>query len=534
MAIAFIVYANSLGNGFVSDDNSVILNNPVLRGTPLSLFSTIDTTSDTQLLPYYRPLTYLTFLIEQRLHGFNPYLMHLFNVLLHAANSFFVYHLARFLFNDPKAALLTGLLFAVHPLHTEGVNFISGGRNTMLACFFSLTAYLLHGIAVIRKNISGAFAGAVLFMAGLFSKESAMMVLPFILAQEVAALRENVKGSRSQAAIRLLPYAASAIIYLFMRWQTLSILGIQTGIIPGFGEQMLQSMYVMPSLGDRLIDNLYIIPRYVLTVIWPVSLSPRYAIPDDLHLLSLPLAVAWLCIIGILAWLLTRGRSRAALFGLSWLAAFWLPVSGIFYFSSVTLADRFLYIPAIGLWIIIADQMARLLQCGSAQRRYAAVAIALILLLISALTIKRNPDWKNDMTLFTQLVKQYPENPYGHSNLGSAYIQRRGEHDLELAEKEFEKALALEPTIQSVHTPLGYIKLERGDFEGAVYYYSEALAIFPFDREARINRGIAYEKLGRYKEALADYQFYLTIPTHNNIPGSKQYAEERVRELSRY
>ena len=81
--VAFLVYANSLGNSFVGDDHSVILHNPLLRGSPLSLFSGIDTTSDTELLPFYRPLTYLTFLIEQRLHGLTPFFVRLFNVLLH-------------------------------------------------------------------------------------------------------------------------------------------------------------------------------------------------------------------------------------------------------------------------------------------------------------------------------------------------------------------------------------------------------------------------------------------------------------------
>jgi protein O-mannosyl-transferase len=533
-AIAFLVYANSLGNGFVTDDPSVILHNPVLQGNPLQLFSTIDTISDTQLLPFYRPITYLTFYVEGKLHGFNPFLMHLANILLHAANAFLVYRLARLLFADQGPALLVGLLFAVHPIHSESVNFLSGGRNTMLACFFVLLAYLAHNKSIVQGGITASLLGALFFLAGLLSKETAMMVLPAIFMRELISLRENGLSQRLQPVIRLAPYAAAATCYLILRWLTLSRLGIQTSIIPGFGMQKLQELYIIPSLTERLLYNIYIIPKYLLTIVWPVSLSPRYAVPEDFHLIALPLMVGWGCILGVIVWLLRRASSRATLFGLFWFLAFWIPVSGIFPMSSIQMADRYLYLPAIGLWIIIADQAVRLRIHGKTILRYAALATVLILVVMAALTIQRNLEWRSDITLFSRLVEQYPENPNGYYHLGIAYIKRKGPNDLQVAEKNLEMVLALDPSTQSVQTPLGLVRLERGDFEGALYYYSEALGNFPLDREARINRGITYEKLGRYQEALADYRFYLTIPTYNHIPGSQELAETRIRELSRY
>ncbi|MBI5075990.1 MAG: tetratricopeptide repeat protein [Nitrospirae bacterium] len=529
--LAFVVYANSLQNGFVGDDHSVVLNNPALRGSPISLFGVIDTSSDMQLLPFYRPLTYLAFMLEDRLHGLNPFMMHLFNVLLHAANAFLVYRLARSLINDGNAALLVGFLFAVHPLHTEGVNFISGGRNTLLACFFLLAAYLSHRRSVIHDNFAGAFAGAFLLLGGLFSKETALMIVPFIVAQEIFPLLKNTTGTRPRAVIRLLPYIAAVAGYLVMRWMTLSGLGIQEGLMPGFSSEKLREMYVVPGLGERLINNFYILPHYLLSVVWPLSFSPRYAIPGDFSLFVLPLVIGWISILGIGGWLLIKSRSSCTVFGLAWLILFWLPVSGIVFFSGVQMADRFLYIPAIGIWLVVADQAALRMPSRNAARRYVYAGAALILLLLAVLTIRRNMDWRSDMTLFTRVVEQYPENPHGHLNLGSAYLDRRGPNDLVLAEKEFEEALSLDRELQTVYAPLGYIQMEQGDFEKALYYYSEALSFEPMARDARINRGIAYEKLGRYDEALADYEFYLRLTTFNNVPGSQEYAEARVREL---
>lgn len=531
--ITCIVYANSLGNGFVGDDHSVILHNPVLRGTPLSLFSGIDTTSDTELLPFYRPFTYLTFLMEQRLHGLTPYLVRLFNVILHAANTFLVYRLSSSLLTNKYTALLAGLLFAIHPLQSEGVNFNSGGRNTMLACLFVLAAYLVHQRSVMRDSLSTAFAGAGLFLTGILSKELAMAVIPFIFMLEIPLFRENRPGSRARVYLRLAPYCAATVLYLIMRWLALSKYGIQTGILPGMGAKAMESNYVIPGLVERLLDNLYIIAKYLQIIVWPTALSPRHLVPDNLAPLALPLAAAWLGIIICLGWLLTRGRSRATLFGLAWLAAFWLPVSGVIYFSNVSMAERFLYLPAIGLWIIIADQFSRLAPAEQkTQQRSVAVASVLIILALSPLTIRRNADWKSDLTLNSKLVAQFPDNPHGHANLASAYLERKEDHDLDLAEQEYATALTLDPDMAALHSPLGYIRLTKGDFAGALTHYSASLAVVPKDRDARINSGIALEGLGRTREALEAYRYYLSMPGYNNIPGSKEYAGERVRILT--
>ncbi|MHB8882099.1 MAG: glycosyltransferase family 39 protein [Thermodesulfovibrionales bacterium] len=532
--IAWLVYINSLGNGFVWDDAKVILNNPVLQDGPLLLFSSVDTVSDAVLSPYYRPITYLTFLIEGRLHGFTPFLVRFFNVLLHSINAFLVYKIALSLYKGKYTALLAGLLFAVHPLNTESVDFNSGGRNTMLACFFILLAYLFHRRSIIQQSISGAFAGGVFFLAGLFSKETAMAVLPFIIALEIAPFRDNATHSRLKALGRLLPYAAATLCYLFMRWMTLSKLGVQTNIIPGLGIQKMQDMYNIPNFSTRLLDNLYIIPRYFLTVIMPTSLSPVYVVPDDLNLIALPLAAAWICIIGIFIWLFTRGRSQATIWGMSWLIAFWLPVSGIIYFPSASLADRYLYLPAIGLWLVIADQAVRLLPADKRARKYGVVAAMLVLLILSSLTVRRNLDWKNEIALFTQVVDQYPDDARGHASLGGAYYKERS-HDgryLTLAEQEYEKALTLDPALQMVHTPLGSIRMMRGDYAGAVYHYTHALGIYPLDKEALINRGIALEKIGRQKEAIRDYRIFLSAPG-KEFAEMRPYAEERLLEISR-
>jgi tetratricopeptide (TPR) repeat protein len=537
--IAFLVYANSLGNGFVMDDNSVILNNPVLQGTPLSVFRSMDTTSDATPTPYYRPLTYLTFMLEGRMHGFNPFFVRLFNVLLHAVNALLVYLLARTLLHDSNAALIAGLFFAVHPLHTEGVDFNAGGRNTLLACSFVLGTYLIHRESVLKNSYPLAVGGTVFFLAGLFSKESAAMISPFIVALELGSIHNHKKGDLWRSVLRLIPYAVAAGFYLILRAATLSAAGVQEGVIPGVATSTLDNLYVIPDLGSRLFNNVYIIPRYLLTVLYPVSLSSLYDVPEDLHVLALPLAFAWLAILGGLWWLVARRRSRTTLFGIAWLICFWVPVSGIVWFASSPLADRYLYLPAIGLWIIVADQLWRLFPPNHPRWRPAAILVLVVFVVLSFLTIRRNKDWKDNITLFTRVTEQYPENPYGHAYLGDSYFLRHSEQDLRLAEVELEKALDLQPEQAkngrpsyslTVYNKLGHIKVTRDDYEGALHYYSQALSVYPLDREALLNRGMTFDRLGRFSEAFADYSRFLSAPG-SAYSEYYPFAAERIRRL---
>ncbi|MDD2735827.1 MAG: tetratricopeptide repeat protein [Desulfuromonadaceae bacterium] len=512
--VAFLAYANSLGNGFVWDDDLAILANPALKGTIGDVFRSIDTGRATELTPYYRPLTLLTYLIEQRLHGFTPFLVRLISVLLHAVNTFLVYRLGTSLKINRQAVVIAGLLFAVHPLHSEAVDF-NASRNTLMAAFFILTTYLAHQRSVRGNTVAWAYFGASLLFAGLLSKETALFALLMVVFLEVEKFLHGSSVLRRTVVLRLIPYIICIAVYFVLRNRALSGVGVHLEIFSG--------------LGARLLDNLYIIPRYLLTVVWPVSGSAKYFVPDDMNLLALPLAAAWLFIVGVCVWLLTRGRTPTTIFGLVWLIAFWLPVSGFFPIPSAPLADRFLYVPAIGLWLIIGDQFSSFFQPSRVAQRYAVAAVALVVLLLSVVTFRRNTVWNNDISLFTRLADQYPERAFAHHNLGCAYLDKV--KNLYLAEQSFEKALALEPTFPRLHTQMGYVRLQRGDYGGALRHYDAALKINPFDAEARLNSGTVLERLQRYEEALFEYQRFLDTPG-NDLPEARLTTPQKIAELT--
>ena len=515
--VAAAVYLTSLGNGLVWDDVFIISQNPALHGSPLALLGGIDICTSTDLYPYYRPFTYLTFLIEQRLHGVVPSYLHLINLLLHAGNAWLVFRLARVVPGNVPTALLAGLLFAVHPLQGEAVNFISGGRNTLLACFFALAAWLCHERSVRRQQFAFALAGAMCSATAFLAKETALGLLPFVLLLEWPGLTAGDHAAQRKAIGRLVPYAVTTVVYLLLRSSALTDAGVEIDILPG--------------LGDRLLANGYIIPRYLLSIFWPPMLSAKYPVPADLTPLVLPLAGAWLVILATLAWLLTRGRSRATLFGLAWLFVFWLPISGIVPFPSAPMADRYLYLPAIGLWLVVADQTTHLLPTGSPRRRYGAFAAGLLLLILAIQTTTRNRFWRNDITLFSHYVTQYPNEAFGYHNLGTAYLDQK--KDYARAEAALTRALALDPAFPKVRTQLGFIRLKQGDYTEALVLYTAALEQNPADGEALYNRGKTLENLGRYAEAIEEYRRFLAAPG-TELAWAKPQAEERISALTRY
>jgi len=283
--------------------------------------------------------------------------------------------------------------------------------------------------------------------------------------------------------------------------------------------------------------TLYIVPRALLTIAWPPAGSPRYFLPEALGPLALPLALGWTAILAALWWLLGPGRSATTRFGLAWLALFWLPVSGLVPFPGVPLADRYLYVPAIGLWLILGDQLVRLAARLAARPGLARPAAlggaacgAALLLALAAGTLDAVRAWSGDVALFTRVVERSPGEAFGHHNLGTAYLDLAG--DLDGAERELERALALDPAFPRLRTQLGWVRLRRGDNQGALAHYRAALALDPRDAEATLNAGLASERLGDWAAAMAFYRRFLELPP-GELAAARPETEEKLRLLPR-
>jgi protein O-mannosyl-transferase len=513
VAAVLLVYANSLFNGFVWDDNQIIVNNPVNRdfGNLRQLLFGADVVYADDVADYYRPLNRLTYMVEYRLYGLNPVGYHLVNVLIHAANVVLLFMLGRRLFGETLPAWAAALIFAVHPLNTEAINFISG-RNNALATLFVLATVLLYQRGC-EKNSRHLFilAGAAMF-CGALCKEIALMVLPFLLLAPVAGDKPTRLNLR-QRLLTLLPCAAGAALYLGLRTAALSAAVVPAGVHAG--------------LWQRLSINIYAVPKYLSLVLFPAALQNYHFVPADFREQWSLLLPAWLAVAFVTV-LVLKIRTAPLLFAALWLLVNYIPISHVVPITSAPIAERYFYLPGIGIWLLFGC----LVQWAATRlpvQRGAFVAVAALALLLALITWQRNSDWQSDFTLFSSLVRVDPASVPGHYNLGGVY---REQGNLLQAEQEWLKTIEIEPGHAKALNQLGSVALTMDRLAEAASYYSQALQRDPANAESHYNLALVLVRLQRNTEALGHLeQFLKHVPPEYRqlIPE----VEARIAELRR-
>jgi tetratricopeptide (TPR) repeat protein len=479
-----VVYANSLPSDFVWDDFAVVVARIETSGIAdiPNLFLRPDSIG-TIGAPYYRPLNLSTYLVDAFLYGNQAVGFHLTNVVLHALAVVALYLVSLELLGRRDAALLAALLLAVHPINTEAVNFISA-RNSILATLFVLSAllfYLEHARSRIPRLL---YLAAALFLLGLFSKETAAMLLVVLVVWERFAW--NREKSLAALASRLWPFAVSIAIYLTLRTIALSgSLGLELD---------------PEGLGSRLSPNLAIVPKYLGLVFWPVDLSAVRMPPAGGFPISPWTYAAWVGIAGGIALLWWTGRPGTRL-GLLWFAVNYLPISNLVFTPSAPMAERFLYLPAIGIWWIAADQVSWASERASA-RPFVRVAAGAALIALACVSAIRNLDWRSSVSLFEHEVRNDPSVSDHHYNLCTAYFDAG---ELSRAEAECVRADELGPGNPDLLTQLGNLQQAQGRYAQALDYYQRAVAAAPSHLKARYNLARLLENLGRPDIALSHY-----------------------------
>ncbi|HEY5973498.1 MAG TPA: glycosyltransferase family 39 protein, partial [Geobacteraceae bacterium] len=327
----FACYANSLSNGFVMDDYYIIqLNRDTFTlKSIVTAFTSPDYLVNAQPTPYYRPLNRLSYILEQEFFGVNPLGYHAVSIALHGLGVVLLYLVLFSLGCARLPALAAALLFGVHPVNAEAVNFIAA-RNNILASVFVLGSYLALLHAEETRGWRGYLLSGFLFFLGVLSKETAVMFLPFIFV--VRTLRPGAADRRILLKAEtgyLLPYLGFLVLYAVLRTMALD----QTPNLAG--------------LSQRIWKLVYIVPRYFSQVVFPNDLSVHYIVPDNLATIAVPLLAGWVVMAAALCCLL-RVRTPAIEFGLAWLGLNFLPISSIVPIPSTPMADRYLYLPLIG------------------------------------------------------------------------------------------------------------------------------------------------------------------------------------------
>lgn len=502
--LVFAVYSGSLRNGFVHDDHLLVERNVVVRTLdPIEHLSASFWSRWKNETEYYRPLATWSLALDRSIHGTSPWGFHLTNLLLHAGNAILLFFLLRRVSSDAVAPFVAAAIFAVHPVLSESVVWVSG-RTDLLACCFVLAATL----AAIRasegagpKNVPRLVLLAALIACALLSKEAAVTVPFFLLGATLAS------GSLRRL---LLPGSiAVAVVALY-----LGVRRVVLGAVLGGGAASDNWADVLAGLGwlERLPTAVHVAGRYLGLVFFPASLSVDYG-PEAVPLVdgfASPsfLVPALACAAALAAAVYLARSSPLATFGLAAAAGSYVLVSHLLFKGPLLMAERLLYLPMIGISALLAaaivETAARLVP--SRRETAAAVLAGLLLLPAGYRASTRTADWKDDESLFTSATREQPRSLLAWTNLGAEYA-RQG--DLARASEAFDRALAIRPT----HAPALWRKADvlrrESDLAGAEDLLRRATAAQPRLLLAWVNlaqvlnaRAEEAARAGRTEEAL--------------------------------
>jgi tetratricopeptide (TPR) repeat protein len=515
-----LVYLNSLGVSFHFDDTENIVENPFIKRLGNLL-------NPSSILFGGRIVGYFTFALNYRFGGLSVFGYHLINLIIHISNALLVYGFIRLLVQSPRMntqpsltrvapaiALGTALLFVTHPVQTQAVTYIVQRFASLAALFYLLTviAYLKWRLSTPESKhrhlwYATAFIATVL---GMKTKETTF-TLPFMLL-----LVEFVffgPPTRKQW-LALTPFFLTLPIIPFSRPDAL-----------GTGSDALARAATDLGRWDYLCTQFRVIMTYLRLLVWPVDQNLAYDYPASHSLLDPPVFLSFLFLSALFAaavYLVFLSRRAAADprlrligFGLLWFFVTLSIESSIIPIRDVINEHR-LYLPSAGLFLGVG--VAVLGYAGRA-RVWAAMGIGLLVLIFSVLTFERNLVWRDELSLWTDVVRKSPNLALGYYSLGAAFANQG---KLDEAIKNYARSLELDPKDPRTHYDLANAYKKAGRIEESIREYQSAITLVPGYAEAHNNLGIVYEERGQMEDAFREYQTALRFKpyladAHNNM-----------------
>jgi len=536
--ITLAVYLPALRNDFVIwDDDGFILNNYHIRSLNWAFFKWAFT--DTSL-DFWRPVTWIADAVDYAVWGLNPVGYHLTNILLHAADTFFAVILAAGLLEfcgpvpvrsatphasqaaarDPRfamfAAAITGILFGLHPVHVESAVWVTGRTDLLCAFFFlpAVSAYIKFAsgradlsVDRLRLNRSYLFSLACFIFAAA-GKPSAVVLPAVLLLLDWYPLR-RVRSLKSfwQALIEKLPFLAVS-------------LAVSAVVFFGERAQGRMSPAEEVSFAVRTFAALKAVVMYPAQIVAPVNLLPYHPYPSNITLLSAEFLGYLVIVAGITTaciLLLKKHKILAAVWAYFLITL--LPVIGLIKVRETFMADRYMYLPSLGLFLVIGvgaawawDRAGFLKQRNTTAKYITAVAACLLCFGLSYPTLKQISVWKNTITLWSYVIGNEPRRiPLAYLNRGMGFRQAGLP---ERALEDLTRAIAIDSSQAYAHmayTDRGIIYKETGRPDLAIEDYTRAVSINPGYADAYANRGIAFNATGRFDRAIADFDRAISL-----------------------
>ena len=514
------VFGQALHFKFVNyDDSRCIYNNPAINGG-LNPRAIVWIFTHENNLEQWLPLTDISHMADWQLYGSNAGGHHLTNVLLHAANAILLFLALRKMTGFLWRSAFVAAVFAIHPLRVESVAWVTERKDVLSGLFFMLTLWAYVGYVRKQRALScgygsessGAFPflgvpgywlALLFFILGLMSK-SMLVTLPFVLLLldywPLNRLPSSAPGDPRAWPTRWLSLLLEKVPFLLLSAVSCMVtVHTQQGAM-----QSLQGV----TFPWRFCNAVVAYVDYLGQMLCPVGLAVLYPHPGH-HISVLRIGLSALVLLLLSAGVVAGWRKHPCLpVGWFWYLGMLVPVIGLLQVGAQARADRYTYLPQIGLYVVAAWGSVEL--CGSWRHRRAVLgaAAAAILAGLMAAAYVQTGYWKDSVSLWTHTLACTPPNPSAHSSLGMALADQGKVAE---AIRQYEEAIQLQPDLPVAHYNWGIALADQGKLDEAIQHYRRAVEIKPDYFQAFNNLGNVLGESGRLPEAIQQFERALQV-----------------------
>jgi protein O-mannosyl-transferase len=494
VVISWIVYGQILGHDFINydDEQYVTENAHVLNGLNWADLKWAFTTGHTG---YSHPITWLSIQLDAQLYGTWAGGHHLTSLIIHCINAVLVFLLFWRMTREVWPSGFVAAIFAIHPLHVESVAWVAERKDVLSGLFFLLT---LHGyVRYAAKPGAGRYLVALgLFILGILSKPMLVTVPCVLLLLDYWPLRRvSFTGGKEEIGrlvLEKVPFALVAGLWSILTFAAQSGSGATAQVHLG--------------LGHRLANAVVSYGMYIWNTIWPQNLTLFYPYPRTIAMGAVLLSGVALVLISVLC--IAKSQSSPYLIvGWLWYLGMLVPVIGFVQVGEQARADRYTYLPQIGLCLLAVWGVMELFGKGRGRQLLAIVA-GLLITGLTALGCLQASHWKNSETIWNHSLALTSNNHIAENNLGND-LMKKGR--LDEATVHFRKALEIYANYPEAHNNLGYALANKGNWSEAIPAYRAAMRVRPNYPKAHNNLAISLAELGKTDEALAEFREALRI-----------------------
>ena len=498
------VYFPVRNHDFINyDDDLYLTNNPHVQAG-LTLESITWAFTSTRASNWH-PLTWLSHMLDCQIYGMNPGQHHLTNVLFHILNTLLLFFVFKRMTQNLWQSGFVAALFGLHPLHVESVAWLAERKDVLSTLFWMLTlwSYVRY---VERSDFNRYLPVLFFFILGLMAKPM-LVTLPFVLLLlDYWPLKRFRLGSPDGGQT-----CPPSPFYLGMVWEKLPLffLAAISSVITYLVQKNTGAMstFAMIPFHVRVENVLVSYVSYIGKMIWPHNLTVLYPYPKSIIFWQVVVAGSVLGAITVVVLWKVKTKPYLAV-GWFWFLGTLVPVIGLVQVGLQAMADRYTYVPLIGLFIMVAWGVPDIIGKWRYNKIFLAVSSLFVLFLLMICTGFQVGKWRNSITLFQSAADVTENNYVAYEKLGEA-LAAQGKMDSAI--EHYSEALRIRPDFMSTYISMGIVLREQGNYDAAIRQFRKALRIDPDNAIAHNNLGVVLARKGKDKEAVSHFSEAIRI-----------------------